>query len=146
MSKPQSVVIRSESYGTFEVDDSHIYHFPKGIPGFEKYQDYALIQVEGAPFYVLHVLEGQLSFIVLPGQLVADNYGFHIDQGTIDLLSIQQPEDVQTYVIVNVIDEQLYVNLKAPIIINSDNHKGVQYIIDDVSYPLRHPLKLKEGV
>lgn len=146
MSNQQSIhVIESEAYGTFEVGESQIYHFPKGIIGFDEYRDYALLQVEGAPYYVLHTLEDQVSFIVLPASVVAKDYGFRISQSMIDLLNIKQSEDVMTFVIVNVIDEQLFVNLKAPLIINSVDRKGAQHIIDDASYPLRHPLSLMEG-
>ncbi|GFR39155.1 flagellar assembly factor FliW [Insulibacter thermoxylanivorax] len=146
MNQPTSVLrIESEYYGTFKVDESQIYHFPKGIIGFEEQHDYALIQVEDGPFYVLHAASGQLSFILLPGNYAAENYGFHINQSIISLLDIQNPEDVITFVIVNVIDDQLYVNLKAPLIFNRINRKGAQFIIDDASYPLRHPLVIKEG-
>lgn len=145
MNKQTTRVVESASYGRFEVDESQILTFPKGIPGFGDHHDYALIQVENGPFHVLHALDEQLSFIVIPGSFVAENYGFRIDQSVVELLEIQQPEDVMTYVIVNVIDDQPVVNLKAPILINRTTRKGTQYILDDASYPLRHPLALKEG-
>jgi len=137
--------IQSEFYGTFEVDESHIYHFPKGIIGFEDEHEYALIQVEGGPFHLLHSLGEQLSFVVLPGNYAAEEYGFRISQNMINLLEIKQPEDVMPFVIVNVIDDQLYANLKAPLIFNKTNHKGAQYIIDEADYPIRHPLTGKGG-
>lgn len=145
--KPQPLVrkIESEFYGTFEVDESHIYHFPKGIIGFEDKHEYALIQVDNGPFHVLHSLGEQLSFIVIPGHYSAEGYGFRINQSMINLLEIQRPEDVMTLVIVNVIDDQLYANLKAPLLLNKTNNKGAQYIIDDAAYPLRHPLVDKGG-
>lgn len=143
--KPSVRTIESESYGTFEVYDSQVYHFPKGIIGFEDVNAYALIQVESGPFYLLHALDEQLSFILLPASLATDDYGFRIGQSVVDLLKIAQPEDVMTFVIVNVIDDQLFVNLKAPVIMNTANHQGAQHIIDDAAYPLRHPLTDKGG-
>jgi len=145
MNKQSVRVVESEAYGKFEVDEEQIYHFPKGIIGFDDLHEYAMIQVEEGPFHVLHALDAQLSFILLPASLAADNYGFHIGQNVIDLLEIAKPDQVMTFVIVNVVDNQLYVNLKAPIIINTINHKAAQHIIDDASYPLRHPLSFKEG-
>lgn len=145
MSKQTTRIVESVSYGRFEVDESQIVHFPKGIPGFGDTHDYALIQVESGPFHVLHALDEQLSFILIPGSLAADEYGFRIDQSVVELLEIQQPEDVMTYVIVNVVEDQPVVNLKAPILINQTTRKGIQHILDDASYPLRHPLGLKEG-
>lgn len=144
-SQPSVRTIESESYGTFEVYETQIYDFPKGIVGFEKIKGYALLQVENGPFYVLHALDEQLSFVLLPANLAVEDYGFHIDQSVIELLGIDKPDDVMTFVIVNVIDDQLYVNLKAPIIINSKTRKAAQHIIDDAAYPLRHPLVDKGG-
>lgn len=147
MTNQQSVhIIKSEAYGTFEVHESQIYHFPKGIIGFDDYHDYALIQVEAGPYWVLHALDEQISFILLPPSAVIDDYGFRINQSMVNLLGIQRPEDVMTFVIVNVVDEELFVNLKAPLVINSVNRQGAQHIIDDAAYPLRHPLSLKEGI
>jgi len=145
MSSQSVRVIESTAYGKIEVNDSHIFHFPKGIFGFDGLHDYVMMQVGDGPFHVLHALDEQISFILLPASLAADDYGFHIGQSVIDMLEIARPEDVLTYVIVNVIDNQIYVNLKAPIIINTINRKAAQHIIDDASYPLRHPLSIREG-
>lgn len=150
MSEQQSTrqstrVIHSEAYGTFEVTDSQIFHFPKGIVGFGAYRDYALVQIEGAPFFILHALDHELSFILLQAHHAVENYGFEIDQATIDLLGIAKPEDVTTFLIVNIIEDRLYVNLKAPILLAPGNCRGCQFIIDDAAYPLRYPLARREG-
>lgn len=138
-------MIQSESYGTIEVTESQIYHFPRGIVGFGEYHDYALVQIEGAPFFILHAVDHELSFILLQAHHAVEDYGFEIDQATIDLLGINKPEDVATFLIVNIIEDKLYVNLKAPILLAVGNRRGCQFIIDDASYPLRYPLTRKEG-
>lgn len=146
MNQQQSVkVIRSQSYGEFEVNDSQIYHFPRGIVGLSEYQDYALVQIEDTPYHILHAIEKELSFILLPAVYAIEDYGFRIDQPTIDLLGIAKPEDVMTYLIVNIVDEQIFVNLKAPLLLSTVTQKGCQYIISDKDYPVRLPLKSEEG-
>jgi len=145
--KPPAAVrtVHSRAYGAFQVTEDQIYHFPRGLVGLHEYKDYALIQVEDGPFYVLHALNDELSFILLPAHLAADDYGFRIDDATVELLQIQKPEDVNTFVIVNAIDDDLFVNLKAPILTAPASRRGCQFIIDDPSYPIRHPLLRKEG-
>lgn len=136
--------INSEAYGTIEVTEEQLYHFPKGIIGFPQHSEYAIVQVVDSPFHILHAVDGQTSFILLPAYQATDDYSFAIDRSTTELLEASQPEDVATYVIVNIVDEQLFVNLKAPILMSACR-KGVQFIIDDPSYTLRHPLARKEG-
>lgn len=138
-------IINSRAYGAFEVTDGQIYHFPRGLVGLHEYKDYALIQVEDGPFHLLHALNDELSFILLPAHLVADDYGFRIDDATVDLLSIAKPEDVHTFLIVNAIDDELFVNLKAPVLAAPGSRRGCQFIIDDPAFPIRHPLIGKEG-
>ena len=146
MSEQQTTrVINSASYGSFEVAETQIYHFPRGIVGLGEYKDYALIHIEGAPYYILHELDHDLSFILLPANYALEDYGFRIDQATIDLLGIGKPEDVMTFLIVNIIDEQIYVNLKAPVLLTNVHQRGCQFIIDDMAFPIRYPLSRQEG-
>lgn len=137
--------VNSRAYGTFEVLEEQVYFFPRGLVGLQEYREYALIQVEEGPFYLLHALNDELSFILLPAHLASDNYGFQIDNATVELLGIRKAEEVNTYVIVNVIDGELHVNLKAPVLAAPGNRRGCQFIIDDPSLPIRHPLTPKEG-
>lgn len=137
--------VNSRIYGAFQVLESQIYHFPRGLVGLQEYRDYALIQVEEGPFSLLHALDDELSFILLPAHLAKDNYGFRIDQSTVELLGIKQPEEVATFLIVNVVEDELFVNLKAPVLAAPGSRRGCQYIIDDPGLPVRHPLVCKEG-
>ena len=136
-------MIHSEAYGTFEIEESQIYHFPRGIIGLSEYQDYALVQIEDAPYYILHALEHELSFILLPASNVTEDYGFQIDQATIDLLEINKPEDVMTFLIVNIVEEIPCVNLRAPVLLTLTTQKGCQFIIDNSDYSVRHALSRK---
>lgn len=137
--------IHSRAYGTFEVLDEQIYYFPRGLVGLQEFKDFALIQVEDGPFHLLHALNDELSFILIPAYLASDNYGFRIDSSTVDILAIHKPEDVHTFLIVNVVDDELYVNLKAPVLAAPGSRRGCQFIIDDPAFPIRHPLNRKEG-
>lgn len=51
--------IETLTWGTLDIKDEQIYHFPKGIPGFEDDIDFALITVEDGPFSYLQSLQNQ---------------------------------------------------------------------------------------
>jgi len=76
--------------------------------------------------------------------LAVRDYDFHIDEETAELLKADKPEDILTLLIVNYVDQKLYVNLKAPILLSQPEHLGCQFIITDKEYPLRHPLSNEE--
>lgn len=137
--------IQSQAYGLLEVEEEQIYSFEPGILGMTEIKQYALIPMKDTPFYVLHALHDQVSFILLPSQEVVENYSFRIPEDIISLMEISSPEDVGVMLIVNIKEENLYVNLMAPVLLAPHSRKGCQYVIKDQEFPIRHPLQVKEG-
>jgi flagellar assembly factor FliW len=86
-----------------------------------------------------------VSFILLPSHEVVENYSFRIPEDIISLMEISSPEDVGVMLIVNIQEENLYVNLMAPVLLAPHSRKGCQYVIKDQEFPIRHPLQVKEG-
>lgn len=140
----QDTIILSERYGELVLSENQIIRFDKGIVGLQNIDTYGLVAMEDTPFYILHSLEEQLSFILIPAEKAVQDYGFEIDEETVELLSIRKLEDVVTFLIVNIIDDILYVNLKAPILIAPNQRTGCQFVIHQSDYPIRHPLAGKE--
>ncbi len=136
----KETIIGSERYGELRLTENQIIRFDKGIIGLQDVNSYGLIAMEDTPFFILHALEEQLSFILIPAEMAVEGYGFTIDDDTIRLLDIQNPEDVVPFLIVNIIDDVLHVNLKAPILIAADQRRGCQFVIHDMDYPIRYPL------
>jgi len=98
----------------------------------------------GYSIFYLHALHDQLSFVLIPAKKAVQDYGFTIDSETIELLAIRSFEDVVVFLIVNIIDDVLHVNLKAPILIAPDQRTGCQFVIHQSNFPIRHPLTGKE--
>ncbi|WP_334072156.1 flagellar assembly protein FliW [Paenibacillus sp. A14] len=136
--------LHSKAYGLLEVEDSQIYLFESGILGIPDIGQYALLPMEGTPFFVLHALGEEVSFILVPSHQAVENYSFRITDETIDLLELKSPDDVGVMLIVNINKDELYVNLMAPILLSPHSQKGCQYIIKDQELPVRHPLVPKE--
>ncbi|EBK2060110.1 flagellar assembly protein FliW [Salmonella enterica subsp. enterica serovar Typhi] len=134
------MIMHSEAYGLLEVEDSQIYLFESGILGIPDIRQYALFPMEGTPFFVLHAVEEEVSFVLLPSHQVVEDYSFRIADDTIDLLELSSADDVGVMLIVNIDRDKLYVNLMAPILFSPHSQKGCQYIIKDQEFPVRHPL------
>ncbi|GIQ69970.1 flagellar assembly factor FliW [Xylanibacillus composti] len=143
-SNEEVIVIESRLYGRMEVPKRQIYRFDRGIVGIAEHRQYAIIGVEDSAFFTMHAIDGSLCFHLISASVVAQDYQFVIDEETVKLLQAESAESIAVFLIVNAIDDRLYVNLKAPILIAPENLTGCQYIISDKDYPIRFPLESEE--
>ena len=136
------IQINSSVYGTLEVQNDQIYTFEAGILGLSDIKRYALFPMTDTSFFVLHAIEEQISFLLLPAHDAIEGYGFKVSSDVADLIEIGSDEEAVAMLIVNIHHNQLYVNLMAPILVNPHTMKGCQYVIKDQELSVRHPLQM----
>lgn len=141
----QVILINSKEYGPLEITAEQVIAFPRGIVGISDHKQFAMLALPETPFFILHSLSGDLSFILVDASAVVEPYEFELSDETVQLLQAKQPQDISILLIVNIVNKDFYVNLKAPILITTKERKGCQYIIQDHDYPVRQPLKMKEN-
>lgn len=119
--------------------------FKKGIPGFEEHKEFKMYQIENNDKLKMMVSkeDSNIGFIVISPFEVEKEYEIYLDDETINTLDIKNPKEV---LILNLITlgktlETSTVNLKAPLIININNNKGKQLILQDDKYKIKQPLK-----
>jgi flagellar assembly factor FliW len=137
------MLLQTKHFGQIEVQESNILTFADGIPGFEASKRFVLINStnDESPFKWLQSSdEPQIAFAVVNPFIIKKDYTFELSDETIKKLQIKAPEDVVTLSIMVVPEdlEKMSMNLKAPIIINGKNKKGVQIILDTDKYTVRH--------
>lgn len=118
--------------------------FEHGIPGFESFKDYILSDIEDTPpFKLLKAKEDEnIAFVtIVPFDFKAD-YEVKLTNEVIDKLSIKSEEDVLILntVTLNSDVKKITTNLRAPLIINLQNNKGYQMILDREDYKIKYPL------
>ncbi|SRR5581483_5970396 len=118
--------------------------FPAGLPGFEDYTAFALIEDDYyAPFGWLQALDDPyISFLVVPPQAVAPDYALELSEEDRAALRLEPGVEPRLYAIVTVPQEvhALTANLKAPVVINPARRRGKQIIRADERYSLRQPV------
>lgn len=142
-------------FGTITIEDEKLITFPEGIIGFPFMQQFALIHdadnEKGPIMWLQSMDEPTFAMPVLEPQLVVDSYNPVVNDEHLAPTGDLKPE--QTYVLVTLTVpteiEKMSVNLKAPIVINMENNKAVQIIVED-DYQVKHPIyetlrKRKEG-
>ncbi|KKC48035.1 MULTISPECIES: flagellar assembly protein FliW [Paenibacillus] len=138
------MLIETTRFGQLEFRDHEVYTFPHGIPGFENYKSYTLIDVEDSPFYYLQSIEeGSLAFVAVDPFSFYPDYEFNLPEQTEQELAISVIEDVRVLNIVSIQGslEKATINLVAPVILNAAARKGVQIILEGTGYTTRHGLQ-----
>ncbi len=137
------MIIETTHFGTIEINDETIITFDYGIPGFEDTRRYGIIMGDDkdSPFkWIQSVEKSELAFALVDPFSIRNDYEFDIKDEYVSLLGIEDASKVMVLCIVVVPEDikMISMNLKAPIIINTQNNKAAQIILDTDKYSVRH--------
>lgn len=126
--------------GEVEYSKEDVIRFEDGLYGFENSKNFILIgnMEKELPFHWLQSVDDEnLVFVIVDPFLFVENYDFALDDLTVEQLDVKSVDDISVYTTVlipgNV--EEITVNLKSPIVINTVDRKAKQIILDgDYSY------------
>ena len=139
--------LNTRLFGEIEVEEEKIIFFEKGIIGFPHCQRFTLIYDEGEDgrkkniSWLQSIEEPGFALPVMDPLIVKEDYAPNVDQEILNNLGMLTEEN--TYVLVTVTVpadiKKLSVNLKAPIVINVENRRADQIIVED-SFPVKYPI------
>jgi len=134
--------VETKYHGIIEIDESTIITFEEGIPGFPDQKKYVLLPLEQeTPFMVLQsTSEAALAFIIINPFDFYQQYEVKLPDATIQKLAVEDPTQVAIYNILTVQSpfEKTTANLQAPLIVNLENKKAKQLILNDSAYKTKH--------
>jgi len=141
--------------GEFEINLTKKIFFYNGLLGLPEYKNYCLTHVpkaEGSNFKLLQSAdENEVSFIVLP--IVKDaegNYPLIENDDVKSITSELEVEEENIVLLLIVTFEQeneksrIFVNARAPIIIDASKSAGLQYVFENNKYDVKHELAVKK--
>lgn len=132
-------------FGDIDIEDDKVIVLEKGMIGLPDFKHFALVfdeekGLENSKIMWLQSLDdGDTAFPVMMPNLVKDDYkptvadellaalGDLNEDNTFILVTVTVPENPKDFT----------VNLKAPIVINSDNKRGIQVIAEE-DYPVKY--------
>ena len=149
------MTIETRLFGEITIADEKLITFPEGIVGFPFLNQFALIHdadnENSAIMWLQSMEEPAFAMPVMEPNVVIDVYNPMINDEYLAPLGDLKPEQTYSLVTVTVPPEieKMSVNLKAPIVINMENNKAVQIIVED-DFQVKHPIydtlkKRKEG-
>ena len=126
----------SRIFGKIEIEDDKIITLEKGMIGFPDLNHFALIYDEekekkyNSIMWLQSMDDPDIAFpVMMPNvseEMIAP-LGKLTPENTYILVTVTVPKNI----------EDFSVNLKAPVVINMDNRKGVQMIVED-DYPVKY--------
>lgn len=139
----------TRQFGMIDYSSDSTLEFPCGMPAFERHTRFLLIEKDTfAPFLFLQsVIDGQVSFLVLPVARIDPAYQIALEPEEMELLGMaSDSEPLLTLVVVTLIPGGApTANLVAPILIHMGNRKGLQSIQTVSTYSHQTLLPVGEG-
>ncbi len=138
MSKtPDSTMINSRVFGPMSIENSKIIHFPKGIPGLDSERYFAFVCIEEYQPLVWMVSQGGTYHLpVVPLTLIdsddLDEESHEVYYPQLMQILNEHPKTA-AYVILKLDPSVSHLSLKAPIIVDVEEQRGEQYILDYVT-------------
>lgn len=128
---------------------NNIVTFADGIPGFEEFQQYALVEEEeSAPFGTLQSVDREeVGFVLVDPFYFFEDYEFDIPENVVQELNVTTPRSLAIRVIITLQEElnRSTANLVAPIVINTESGSGKQIILTNTSYSTKHTIFSEES-
>jgi flagellar assembly factor FliW len=139
-------------FGEVEIAEEKIVHFERGIPGFEEYKDYTVlydISGEEEPFFswLQCVTEKSLAFPIVNPFKIKEDYNPVVEDALLEEIGKCDTEELAVFLMATVPSDpkKATVNLKAPLLINTVNHQGMQIIVENEEYEIRHRIIADEA-
>ena len=131
-------------FGEIEIDESKIITFEDGIIGFPDMKKFTLIfdeEKEGRPSisWLQSMDEPEIAFPLMDPLFFCETYNPSVEEELLKNLGTIKEDNLYVLVTVTVPQniKELAVNLKAPIVINTDTRKASQIIVED-DLPVRY--------
>ena len=139
------MLLNTTKFGKVEVNEDYIFTFVEPIIGYDEYHEFALIDYnENSPFKWLQSAENpDLALPVTIPAYFGIQYQFTIPDEKEAVLEAKDANSILALNIANIPNgapQNATVNLLAPIVINTDNKKAIQLILNNSEFSVRHKI------
>ena len=138
------MLVKTRYFGEIELSEDKIITFDYGLFGFEEFTRFALLynsEADERPSisWLQSIDEQSLALPVMIPTLVMPDYNPVVEDGVLESLGDWNENNVSVLVTVTVPQDisMMTTNMKAPIIINTENMKGCQVVVENPDYEIR---------
>lgn len=128
------MLIQSQRFGSIDVANEHIFLFPSGLIGMERYRQWALVPdpESTAMAWLISTSSDRLGLPLISPRKFFTDYRVRVSDR--DIASLRLRPGATTYILTTVTDRSgsVTTNLRAPILFNMNERIGIQAVtIDD---------------
>ena len=144
------MIVNTKYFGEMNITDDDKIVFPEPLPGFEHLKEFIIIRFYEDSDSILclqSITDQDLAFVVMNPFYVVRNYTPVLSPEDRAAIKANENTPLSFYAIAVVHDDwnDSTVNLKCPIVVNTENGLAKQLIMDDsTTYSMRHPIKKEE--
>lgn len=143
--KASAMQVKTKHFGEINLDENKIIYFENGIFGFEEYKEYTILYDDENGqrpdiSWLQSLDEPLLAIPVVDPFLVKPDYNPEVDDEFLRPLGNATEDNIVVLVSVTVPEDttRITANLKAPFIINSDERKGAQIVVENPDYEIKY--------
>jgi len=136
--------VETTRFGALDLAEERLYRLAEGLVGFPLLKRFLLIESGegGPPFkWFQSVDEPSLAFIVLDPEWLVPGYRAELPAAAFERLGAA-PGEAEALAIVTIPDDpqEMSANLKGPLLFHPGTRQGVQLVLDEERFALRHPV------
>ena len=138
------MVIKTKCFGEIDIAEEKVITFDQGLLGFEEYKQYTILydveSKEDSISWLQSIDEPGLALPIINPLLVKTDYNPMVEDALLESLEGISDENMAIFLVMTVPSDltKMSVNLKAPLVINSDTKKGIQVIVENQDYTVKH--------
>lgn len=138
--------INTKYLGKVDIEESSILTFPRGLLGLKDSKEFAIINLEEIPHFkfLQDIKNPNVSFLVINPWDFFPDYDIVLPDEKLKNIDINPKGDniMEIYTIITLAKEfkRSTANLLAPVVINLEEMKGKQFVLNDTTYTTKHPI------
>lgn len=135
--------METERFGEIDVDEEKIFDFKNGILAFEESKKFIILNSRKESFFWLQSVDDpKLSLPCINPDIIAENYEVNLSDEQFAEINVDENSEMIVLCVVRIPENirESTVNLIAPVIINATAKQGMQVVMENTDYNVRHRL------
>lgn len=149
MESPQSMTVVTQRFGEVRFNETDVFEFPWGLPGFSDLRHFLALSLAEQPNFVWlqSIDDPKIALPAADPWQIFPDYEPRMPAYATEALDLHDPEDftVLCVVVVTPGAEEMTMNLMAPVVLNLKTRRARQVMLENSDYSVRTAIPRKQA-